>query len=72
MKNREIAEKLNTVLDVVSQWVSQYKKNGIEGLMNHNKGGNRQLISFEGEEEFLKQFTDKVAYEKLVGCRIQY
>lgn len=79
-KNREIAEKLDTVPDVVSQWVSQYKKNGIEGLMNHNKGGNRRLVSFEEEEKFLKQFTEKAengeavtireikaAYEQLIG-----
>lgn len=83
MKNAEIADKLDTSPVVVSQWVGRFKKEGISGLMEHRKGGNNRLMSYEEEEKFLQQFYDdavqgtvvtlreiKAAYEEKTGHKL--
>ena len=78
--NREIAEKLDTSPKVVSRWVSNYKKQGIEALLEKERTGNRWNISYEEETELLNEFEEKAnkgqiveiseiraAYDKAVG-----
>ena len=69
MKNAEIADKLDTSPVVVSQWVGRFKKEGISGLMEHRKGGNNRLMSYEEEEKFLQQFYDDAVQGKVVTLR---
>ena len=82
-KNKEIAEILDVHHKVVSKWISIFTKQGIQGLMNKPKGGNHKNMTFEEEEEFLKQFEEraekgellttneiKQEYIKLVGHNI--
>ena len=69
MKNAEIAIKLDTSPEVVSCWVGRYKKEGISGLMEHRKGGNNRIMTYNEEEEFLKQFYDDAVQGKVVTLR---
>lgn len=81
--NKEIAEILDVHEKSVSKWISIFANQGIKGLMNKPKGGNHKNMTFEEEEEFLKQFEErtekgellstkevKEAYIKLVGHSI--
>jgi transposase len=80
IKNRAIAIKLDTSPQVVSNWVSVYKREGISALMGGKYGGNRRNMSTEEEAAFLDEFKKqaeeghiieineiKTAYEKKVG-----
>ena len=69
MKNAEIAGKLDTCPEVISHWVGRYKKEGIGGLLEHRKGGNNRIMSYEEEEEFLQQFYDDAVQGKVVTLR---
>ena len=69
MKNAEIADKLDTCPEVISHWVGRYKKEGIGGLLEHRKGGNNRIMSYEEEEEFLQQFYDDAVQGKVVTLR---
>ena len=62
---------------------AKYRKNGISGLRDSRGGRYHEYLSFEEEEEFLKQFEEKYkagalsvagsikkAYEELVGKKV--
>ena len=83
MKNPEIAVKLDTVTRVVSQWVSDYCRNGIDALLGRKQSGNRRNMSLAEEQAFLSAYKEqaqqgniievaemKRAYEEKVGHRI--
>ena len=81
--NDEISEKLDTSKNVISNWVEKYKKEGLEGILNKQRVGNRRNLTFEQEKEFLRPYEEKAlkgelinvneikeAYVKLVGHSI--
>ena len=57
--NKEIAEKLDTSIKVVNNWICKYVKEGIEGLLSKGQKGNHRNLTFEQEEEMLKKFEEK-------------
>ena len=59
LKLREISEKLDVTIRAISKWIKKYEESSIQGLMNKKRVGNRRNMSFEEEEEFLKQFEEK-------------
>ena len=65
-KNPEIAETVESVSKVVSRWVSDYVKGGIEALLPKNHGGNRRNLSFAEEAELLSAFKEKAAQGQIV------
>jgi transposase len=82
-KNEEIAERLETSTDMVSRWVSQYMKGGIEALQPKKRGGNHRNMSIEAERELIARFEEqakagqvvevseiKRAYEGMLGRKI--
>ncbi|MDR0946355.1 MAG: winged helix-turn-helix domain-containing protein [Ruminococcus sp.] len=82
-KNGDIAKKLDVHPKVVSAWVSDFMKRGIEALTTIKYGGNRRNMSYEEETEILKPFKElaekgqivevseiKAAYEKKVNHKI--
>ena len=66
-KNKEIAEILDVHEKVVSKWTSIFANQGIQGLMNKPKGGNHKNMTFEEEEEFLKQFEERAKKGELLS-----
>ena len=58
-KNKEISEILDVYEKVVSKWISIFSNQGTQGLMNKPKGENHRNMTFEQEEEFLKQFEER-------------
>lgn len=77
---REIAEMVGAHPKVVSVWCNDYVKGGLDALKPAVRGGNHRNMSYEAEEEFLRQFCAraekgeivevkeiKAAYEALVG-----
>ena len=82
MDNAAIGTKLDTTADVVSKWVCQYVKDGIEGILPKERKGNHRNMSYEEESELLAPFFEraekgqivevseiKKAYEAKVGVR---
>lgn len=67
MKNKEIAEKLDTSDKMVSQWVSAYIKNGgIKALLPKERRGNHRNLSYEEEAEFLAEFAEQAKAGKII------
>ena len=66
-KNKEIAEILEIHEKVVSKWISIFSNQGTQGLMNKPKGGNHRNMTFEQEEEFLKQFEERTKKGELLS-----
>ena len=66
-KNKEIAEILEIHEKVVSKWISIFSNQGTQGLMNKPKGGNHRNMTFEQEEEFLKQFEERAKKGELLS-----
>lgn len=66
-KNKEIAEILVIHEKVVSKWISIFSNQGTQGLMNKPKGGNHRNMTFEQEEEFLKQFEERAKKGELLS-----
>ena len=66
-KNKEIAEILEIHEKVVSKWISIFSNQGTQGLMNKPKGGNHRYMTFEKEEEFLKQFEERAKKGELLS-----
>lgn len=58
-KVKEIIEKLDIGKTTLFTWFDNYKENSIEGLKNKKRPGNHRNLTFEEEEEFLKQFEEK-------------
>ena len=57
--NSEIAEKLDTSMKVVNNWICKYIKEGFEGLLIKGQKGNNRNLTFENEEELLNEFREK-------------
>ena len=66
-KNKEIAEILEIHEKVVSKWISIFSNQGTQGLMNKPKGVNHRNMTFEQEEEFLKQFEERAKKGELLN-----
>jgi transposase len=66
-KNKEIAEILEIHEKVVSKWISIFSNQGTQGLMNKPKGENHRNMTFEQEEEFLKQFEERTKKGELLS-----
>ena len=66
-KNKEIAEILEVHEKVVSKWISIFSNQGTQGIMNKPKGGNHRNMTFEQEEEFLKQFEERTKKGELLS-----
>jgi transposase len=82
-KNEEIAERLETSADMISRWVCEFVKGGVEALMPKQRTGRPRNISHEEEEALLKGFAQlaesgqiievsdiEKAYQEKVGHRI--
>lgn len=66
LKNAEIAEKLEISDKLVSRWVSEYVRNGVESLYQKKRKGNHRNLSDEEEEELLLQFQKKAENGQIV------
>ena len=66
-KNKEIAEILEIHEKVVSKWISIFSNQGTQGLMNKPKCVNHRNMTFEQEEEFLKQFEEQAKKGELLN-----
>lgn len=66
MKNKEIAKKLDTSDKVVSHWVSIYVNKGILGLLPKPHPASHYNMTFEEEEEFLAQFSEKAEKGQII------
>lgn len=79
----EISEKLDVVRVTISKWTAVYKKEGIQGLLNKKRQGNRRNLSIEQEKGFLEKYEEAAnkghiitvqdiekEYKKLVGHEI--
>ena len=51
----------------MSKWISIFSNQGTQGLMNKPKGGNHRNMTFEQEEEFLKQFEERAKKGELLS-----
>ena len=69
MRNIEVAKKLDTAPQVISYWVSRFKREGVDGLLEHRKGGNHRNMTYEEEEEILQKFRDKAICGEVVTLR---
>ena len=65
--NDEISEKLDTSKNVISNWVQKYKKEGLAGILNKQRIGNRRNLTFEQEKEFLRPYEEKALKGKLIN-----
>lgn len=83
LKNPAIAAKLDTSAKVVSHWVSDYCREGLQSLLGGKHGGNRRNMSIAAETELIAAYKDqaeqgqmievgaiKAAYEEKVGHTI--
>ena len=50
-----------------SKWISIFSNQEIKRLMNKPKGGNHKNMTFEEEEEFLKQFEERAEKGELLS-----
>lgn len=66
MKNKEIAKKLDTSDKVVSHWISTYANKGIAGLLPKPHPASHYNMTFEEEEEFLAQFSEKAETGQII------
>ena len=51
----------------MSKWISIFSNQGTQGIMNKPKGGNHRNMTFEQEEEFLKQFEERAKKGELLS-----
>lgn len=65
-KNKEIAEQLETSTDMVSRWISDYVKGGIEALLPKKRKGRPLNLSFEEEAKLLSGFEKKAEAGQIV------
>ena len=66
LKLIDIARKLDTYPQVVSQWVIKYKKYGIDGLTGSSGGRHHEKMTLEEEKEFLEQFAQKAEQGQII------
>jgi transposase len=82
-KNEAVAEQLETSSDMVSRWVCEYVKGGVEALLPKKREGHRRNMSYEEEAALLAAFEEqaeagqvvevsdiKRVYEEKAGHRI--
>ena len=61
MRNEDISQKLDTDKRVVSRWVSQYVKGGIEAICNKKRESHNRNMPYEKEEEIAERFAAMTA-----------
>lgn len=66
---REISEKLDVATSTLFEWLRKYKNNSIDGLKNKKRIGNNRNLSFEEEEEFLKQFEERAQKGEIITAK---
>lgn len=62
----QIAEKLDTSRQVVSNWISKYVKEGLDSLLKKCQKGNHRNLTFEEEAELLKPFEEQAEKGQLI------
>ena len=65
-KNSDIASLLETSPDMVSRWVSDFAKGGIEALLPKPRPGRPTTLSFEEESQMLSEFEAKAQAGQIV------
>lgn len=65
-KNKEIAEQLETSTDMVSRWISDYSKGGMEALLPKKRTGRPLNLSFDEEAKLLGEFEAKAEAGQIV------
>ena len=66
LRDKEIAERLETTSNMISCWVRLYVKEGLSGLLPKEYKGNHRNMTYEDEEEFLSQFYEKAQQGQIV------
>ena len=66
LKDKAIAEQLETSTDMVSRWISTYAKGGAPALLPKKRPGRPTSISFEEEAALLAEFAAKAAAGQIV------
>lgn len=67
--HRDIATKLDTSRQVISNWISKYVKEGLEGLLKKGQKGNHRNLSFEEEAQLLQSFEEEAKKGQLICIR---
>jgi len=67
--NPEISEKLDLSTDRISHLVSEYKQKGLEEYIRNKYEGNHRNMSYEEEEQILKQFEAKAAAGQVITVK---
>ena len=66
MRNEDISQKLDTDKRVVSRWVSQYVKGGIEAICNKKRESHNRNMPYEKEEEILSAFEKEAEKGQII------
>ena len=67
--NSEIADKIEAHPTVVSRWICNYVKNGINAVLKGDYSGNRRNLTLEEETKFIDKFKEKAAKGELVTVK---
>ncbi len=67
--NPEISEKLDLSTDRISHLISEFKRNGLEEYIRNKYEGNHRNMSYEEEEQILKQFEAKAAAGQVITVK---
>ena len=66
LRDKEIAERLETTSNMISYWVRVYVKEGLSCILPKGNKGNHRNMTYEEEEEFLSQFYEKAKLGQIV------
>lgn len=67
--NPEISEKLDLSTDRISHLISEFKQKGLEEYIRNKYEGNHRNMSYEEEEQILKQFEAKAAAGQVITVK---
>ncbi len=67
--NPEISEKLDLSTDRISHLISEFKQKGLEEYIRNKYEGNHRNMSYEEEEQILKQFEAKAATGQVITVK---
>ena len=67
--NPEISEKLGLSTDRISHLISEFKQKGLEEYIRNKYEGNHRNMSYEEEEQILKQFEAKAAAGQVITVK---
>ena len=67
--NPEISKKLDLSMDRISHLISEFKRNGLEEYIRNKYEGNHRNMSYEEEEQILKQFEAKAAAGQVITVK---